>query len=345
MAINDWWVGDNTERFWMEITNRPDVGNELFAPKFNDAGKTEWSYELLRFVRPGDLVLHWRKDHGPALTGYSHCTGFAFDSTLEWRSRGTYGRQHPSVGEEDGWRTPLQGYRELPQPLTLHRLRKDEDDFRTVHADLSASYGGKSLYFPFAFSNARPIRAAQAYLVKFPASLIGTIPELRELQQVAVDEPNDATDAATSSNGAGGKSSKFGRQPDIKRRKAVETYAVEQVMGHYAAAGYLVADVGAREPWDITASRDQDVLHIEVKGSTVERLAIDVTEGEVRHAECHPTILVVLDQIQMDASLRCSGGRWRYWAGWSPNRSTLVPTAYRHPLDETGEMGKPYLAR
>ena len=55
-------------------------------------------------------------------------------------------------------------------------------------------------------------------------------------------------------------------------------------MAHLCAQGYEADDVGVVLPWDITAGRRNYELHVEVKGSTVEREAIDLTEGEVRHA-------------------------------------------------------------
>lgn len=30
--INEWWSGSADERFWMEITNRGDLGVNLWAP-------------------------------------------------------------------------------------------------------------------------------------------------------------------------------------------------------------------------------------------------------------------------------------------------------------------------
>ncbi|NSX37628.1 hypothetical protein HTS88_14645 [Pseudarthrobacter oxydans] len=344
MAINEWWKSDSRERFWMEITNRDPIGENLIAPQVNDAGREEWSYETVRHVRPGDIVLHWRKNHGPALTGYSHCSTEHFASSLEWHSRGSYGRQRPSTGQEDAWEALLQGYRELEVSVPLERVRALEPTLRTVRDELISIYGKEPLYFPFAISDKRPIRAAQAYLVKFPAALVDAIPELRELAQIAVDEPADEPRPRTPRSRSKNNSSGYGRQTDPERRKAVERYSVGQVIEHYQSLGFATTDVGATEAWDVTATLGEVEVHIEVKGSTTDRLAIDITEGEVRHAEGQPTMLIVIDQIQMDSSLNCSGGRWRHWSNWVPDRAALVPTAYRHPLINSGRNGKPSIA-
>lgn len=115
-------------------------------------------------------------------------------------------------------------------------------------------------------------------------------------------------------------------------RKKVERYAVDRVLATYKAQGWTVVDVGDTSPWDVTASKGATELHIEVKGSTTARSAIDLTEGEVRHAEGHPTVLVVIDEVHVDPSGNASGGVWREWSDWAPDRDKLVPTAYRYPL-------------
>lgn len=101
-----------------------------------------------------------------------------------------------------------------------------------------------------------------------------------------------------------------------------------EVMRHYRdSLGYEVENVGSREAWDLTARRGDEELHIEVKGSTMDRIVIDITEGEVRHAEDNgQTVLVVIDRIRMDSELRCSAGRWRSWGEWVPDRSELIAT-------------------
>jgi hypothetical protein len=100
-----------------------------------------------------------------------------------------------------------------------------------------------------------------------------------------------------------------------------------------------VADVGAFQAWDLTAIKDGAELHLEVKGSTMPRDAVDLTDGEVRHAEAHKgTVLVVVDSIQINAALECSGGRIRIWRDWVPDRSALVATAYRYFLPPDSQI-------
>ncbi|MGW1036843.1 protein NO VEIN domain-containing protein [Streptomyces antibioticus] len=345
MAINKWWGSDPNERYWVEITNREDIGTNLLAPQVDDSGRPYWSYTLVREVRPGDLVLHWDKNHGPGVVGYSHVRGEAFPSMITWQSRGTYGRRRSASGPEPAWEAPLGGYRKLRHPVTQDRLREIETTVRTLRDRLIGAVG-EPLYFPFALSGTRPLRAAQGYLTKLPLALVEELPELRELRQTAVSEPHEPEDpdqppgslpkqrrAATG----------YGRQRDVQRRQAVERYAMDLVLSHYRSHGYEVEDVGAHSPWDITARKNGTEIHVEVKGSTTTREAIDLTEGEVRHAEDVLTCLVVIDQIELGDDLHCHGGRWRTWNDWAPARAELVATAYRYPLPAVSHGGRPTL--
>ncbi|MEU6592672.1 DUF3883 domain-containing protein [Streptomyces sp. NPDC046881] len=342
MIINKWWRHDPHERYWLEITNREDIGTNLLAPQTNDRGEEYWSYTLVREVRPGDLVLHWDKNHGPGVVGYSHVRGEAFASTIVWQSRGTYGRQRGASGPEPAWEAPLGGYRELERPVTQARLREIESTIRALRDYLTEAVVGP-LYFPFALSEKRPLRTAQGYLTKLPRTVVEALPELRELRQTAVSEPHEpeVPDLSPASLPKQRSPTGYGRQKDVQRRRAVERYAMDLVLSHYRSHGYEVQDVGAHSPWDVTARKNGAEVHIEVKGSTVTREVIDLTEGEVRHAEGIPTCLVVIDQIELGDDLRCHGGRWRSWSDWSPSRGELVATAYRYPLPAGGQEGRP----
>lgn len=339
--MNKWWIHDPSERYWLEITNREDIGTNLLAPQVNDRGEDYWSYALVTEVRPGDLVLHWDKNHGPGIVGYSHVRGEAFASTITWQSRGTYGRQRSASGPELAWQAPLGGYRRLKRPVTQARLREIEPRIRSLRERLAGMVEGP-LYFPFALSNTRPLRAAQGYLTKLPRALVEELPELLELRQTAISEPHEPEPLRLlPSLRESARSTGYGRQRDVRRRQAVERYAMDLVIDHYRSLGYAVEDVGDHSPWDITVRRGGAEAHIEVKGSTTAREAIDLTEGEVRHAEGTVTCLIVIDQIELDSDLHCHGGRWRAWTDWTPRREELVATAYRYPLHEGGRTGRP----
>ena len=180
MAINEWWSGQPEECYWVEITDRSDLGVNLLSPKLAQNGKETPSYTLVSYVRPGDVVFHYWKGEStpPAIVGCSLVTASARDDTIDWQPHGTYGKGFSGFSNRDAWLAPLEGYQDLPSPVSLERARELEPDLRAIRDSLRAQVG--ATYFPFAFSNKRPLRAAQGYLQKLPAAVVELVPELRE---------------------------------------------------------------------------------------------------------------------------------------------------------------------
>jgi hypothetical protein len=48
MAINTGWADDPEQRYWMEITQRDVLGENLLAPQVDGAGHEQWSHTLVR---------------------------------------------------------------------------------------------------------------------------------------------------------------------------------------------------------------------------------------------------------------------------------------------------------
>jgi hypothetical protein len=100
-------------------------------------------------------------------------------------------------------------------------------------------------------------------------------------------------------------------------RRAVELRAMEVTARLYRREGFEVADVSAREPWDLTATHlDGRGLHIEVKGTTGTGDAVIVTAGERRHAEqaarlgARPVLVVVSGiRLQRGSQPKADGGK------------------------------------
>lgn len=57
-----WWAGLDGERFWLEATDREDIGANLRAPQRDGGGRENWRYSLFKETRPGDVVLHYDKN-------------------------------------------------------------------------------------------------------------------------------------------------------------------------------------------------------------------------------------------------------------------------------------------
>ena len=261
MPINDWWTDDPTQKYWIEITDRDDIGAELRAPQLADDDKPEWGYELVRFVRPDDVVLHWRAVSGHRdLIGYSRVTGPAYEATWAWQSKGTSGRARtgPEV-EEPAWMAPLAGLTLFPAPLTRAQLQTYKVKVLDLKARLTEAYGGASLYFPFYEYGGKELRVTQAYMAKFPAQLL----TLFGLDAVP------GAQAARKAVEPGRRSRRgSGYLSDVKLKRAVERHAVGLVRKRYEAEGYTCRDVGSTHSYDLHLTKGSEEIHVEVKGST-----------------------------------------------------------------------------
>lgn len=138
MAINEWWAADPSQRFWMEITDRDDLGADLFAPTTNGSGDPYWGYELITYVQPGDIVLHWHKTLAdePGIVGWSQATGSYEDTDIEWQAHGSVGRAKGNLKPRPAWRMPLINYTTLKNPVLISEIRSVDADLRGVQAEL-----------------------------------------------------------------------------------------------------------------------------------------------------------------------------------------------------------------
>ena len=177
MAINDWWQSLPGELYWLETTNRSDLGTDLNAPTADERGVENWSYVLIKYVENGDIVFHYEIGKS-AITAWSVARGKWWTDQVYWGSRAFIGNRmgvEPYV--RPGLRLALEGPFPLSNPLTLADLRNHEGDVRNVREQLLPMVGG-ALYFPFELSEKRPMRTGQAYLTKFPRALVSVFPVL-----------------------------------------------------------------------------------------------------------------------------------------------------------------------
>lgn len=330
MAIHNWWEGDPAEHYWMEITNRSDLGVDLKAPQTDPGGRESWSYTLVTYVRPGDRVLHWHASlvGEPAIVGWSEAAGPLGEVTLTWQARGTRGRARGGPNTGPAWRLPLRNYVELDQPITRSMLNEKRSMILSTLSELGETVG-RPIYAPFQDYGHRELRAQQAYLVKFPAALVDL---LFEKSTVTAET---ASPGPSARRGTGSHSQGF--QSDAAVRTALESRAVEVAIEHYRRSGAAEISVLGR-PFDLLVVIGGRERHVEVKGSVgVDVQAIQLTQGEVDHARrWSPTDLFVVDSIDISKDengiVRASGGRPRVWEEWTPDARALRPTQLRYEL-------------
>lgn len=335
MAINEWWTGQSAERFWMEITDRTDLGADLFAPTTDQKGRPYWGYELVTRVQRGDVVLHWHKTlvGRPAVVGWSTAEGPLEDSTIEWRARGTSGRATGSAAPRPAWRLPLTGYTPLAAPIDEAVLRGKETLLRQVKERLETRHGSSVLYYPFAFSDTRPVRTSQTYLVKMPwevVEILGLSAASDRLSGHGSSRPDKETRAAGPTKGSG-------YIADARVRSAIELRAVDMCVRYYVDNGYTCEYVGDRQPFDLVVRRGPEERRVEVKGSSGRAETVELTAGEVKNAaEYVPVDLAVVDRITWqrlpDGSVQADDGALRVWPAWCPSAESLIPIRFRHVL-------------
>ena len=166
-SINAWWSADPRQRFWLEITDRPDVGVDLHCPQRGSDGKRSSGFSLIWWVSPGDIVFHYSLTHD-GITSWSRAAGPVTEAPTIWRPhRSTTRRRIQQPVPQPGWWLDLDGPFPLQQPLTAAELATHQDDIRVVLRELEGRHRG-SLYFPFFWWAGRQLRPMQYYLNKLP---------------------------------------------------------------------------------------------------------------------------------------------------------------------------------
>jgi hypothetical protein len=167
----NWWSEDARERYWLEATDRADIGADLRAPLADSSGQSNWRYTMFRDARPGDIVFHYDGKAG-AITSRSVIAGPPFDQPITWAARGSYARERHAVPVEvDGYAVPLADHVLLAQPVTLEQLRAEKSVLVEMDRVLRSRHPRQPIYFPFELS-ARPVRPMQGYAFKLPASFV-----------------------------------------------------------------------------------------------------------------------------------------------------------------------------
>lgn len=336
MAINEWWAADPDQRFWMEITDRDDLGADLFAPTTDGSGRPYWGYELITYVRPGDIVLHWHKKlaEEPGIVGWSQATGSYEETDISWQAHGTVGRASGTLKPRPAWRMPLLNYTPLADPVLISGVRAHDAGLRRVQAELEATFPGGTLYFPFGFSDKRDLRAQQTYFVKMPREVLAVL-ALDDLEAAARPK-------RPASKGKAGKRGDSGYIADSAVRSAIEWRAVNLAVEAYEALAYSVDYTGASKPYDLKVARGgADKRRVEVKGSSGAATTVELTSGEIDNSrESIPTDLYVVDGIhwwrEPDGSVQASGGDVRWWRDWTANDDSLKAIKFRYQLPPGG---------
>jgi hypothetical protein len=340
MAINEWWAGQAHQRFWMEATDRNDLGDALRAPIGGSEGQSVWNYDLVAHTHPGDIVFHWHTTlfKSPGLVGWSEVLGPLQEEQHMWKPKA--GPASKGQGTlQMHWVMPLGGLHLLDRPILISDIRTLRDQILGLRVELEGTITGPS-YYPFnkydSPGSVPNIRAMQGYFTKFPAELVELLSQHYDLELDAL-----ATAASSLADNevpslSGGSSQGFIN--DTERRLAVEKHAVDRAVKMYEELGATdIVIVG--KPYDIRMNLHGEEVRVEVKGSTNQADHVLVTRNEVSHANEYPWVeLVVVDRVDWvrdaEGTLTVSGGRLRRWAEWKPTAASLHPRTYDHELGD-----------
>lgn len=175
MDFNRWWANDPTERYWLEITDRKDLGVNLRVPQLGRDGRAKWQYDLIHEVRPGDIVFHYSQLPGDeaGICAWSRAVGEVWSEPITWAPHA--GGHAGETKRSPGWRISLEGYYPLDGgAITLESIRQLNDEIRSIEARLREQYG-QSTYVPFEVGK-RPIHPSPAYLTKMPRDIVMLFP-------------------------------------------------------------------------------------------------------------------------------------------------------------------------
>ena len=219
-----WWEHEPGENVWMEITRRDDIGADLKAPSAARGGVATASYDLVRLVHPGDVVVHY-DSRQEAIVGVSVAASAAEPAPIYWVARGSYARR---AGEQPRWlpglRVALDRYQPLEPPVTLGEIRQHKDALLALREQIQARASGQPVFFPW-IPYQDTIRTFQSYLVKMPQQAISLFPRLRAMVDRAEAEPSESVLASPTEQAeqavkdAAGKVARQGRGRDSSLTK------------------------------------------------------------------------------------------------------------------------------
>lgn len=127
---------------------------------------------------------------------------------------------------------------------------------------------------------------------------------------------------------------KFGRRFSAAENTAIEERAVQVTREHFEKnLGYVTEDVGKTRSYDVHATKGDDVVKVEVKGTTTNGAQVVLTRNEVNlHRAVHPNnALAVVRNIALDRNDDqpvATGGELKLVMPWEIDEGGLVPIAY-----------------
>jgi Domain of unknown function (DUF3883) len=146
----------------------------------------------------------------------------------------------------------------------------------------------------------------------------------------------DAVDAIAALEAVNNPRRKFAKRLSAAENKAIEERAVQVTREHFEKKlGYATEDVGKTRSYDMHATRGDEVVKVEVKGTTTNGAGVVLTRNEVNlHRTEHPNnALAVVRNIalhQSDEKPVATGGELVLVMPWGIDDAALSAIAYEY---------------
>jgi len=119
----------------------------------------------------------------------------------------------------------------------------------------------------------------------------------------------------------------------------VELHAMAVAINHFVDLDYDVHDTSAIKPYDLVASKGEECLFIEVKGTTSPGEQVFLTANEVEWAQEHKEqmVLFVVSGILVEEGaegLKASGGASLVLMPWDVDAGELKALTYRYGVPQ-----------
>lgn len=135
------------------------------------------------------------------------------------------------------------------------------------------------------------------------------------------------TGKAPAAPGRGGQ----GRLLDAKIRKQIEDAAQARLTKHFEDEGWRVEDRRFSGPYDALATKGNEILYLEAKGTMSSGDSVIVTRNEVTHARRHrgACILGILANLRLDENGDIDPATGEFWVGpFDHTDGELSPISY-----------------
>ena len=332
--MNKWWNQYKEEYYWVEVTSRDDIGENLKSPQKNTSGKDYWGYSILKEMYPGDGVIHYDLNTR-SIVGVSEVSERWKENITTWVPSNK--KNLRGVGRP-GFLVDLRDYRNI-RPVKLEQIQKKHQQVKNIINNLEERF--KTSYFPFHLTSEERnyVSTNEGYAFIVTQDFADLFPSLKK----ALENKNKSQENKKQIERKSETKSKRSRgyKVDPVKNEAIELHAVRKAIEFYEDKGYLVDEKPRKNfPYDLEAKKGDTELHIEVKGKSIDDPeSIDLTYNEVKHSIDNPSssVLLIVHGIKVTPTknankFRTSGGKIIERNPWMIDQAKLTPRNYKYKL-------------